>query len=175
MRALQPATGRGIQPQIVRKAASTSVAVRATPTAAAESSTYASGLTPELVSKFREDGYLALPGFASKQQVAAMMQRANELVEQWDPDIEARRFSVFTTKEEQSHAKVGGIDDVLHVSSAGSRSAMMQHWLPLALLLLLLHPTSVCIQLAACVVLASRNMSCMFRVLPVWQQPLLLH
>jgi hypothetical protein len=105
MRTLGALSGRAFQPQFVRKGSRTPVAVRAT-AAAAEASTYANGLSPELVAKFREDGFLALPGFASKQQVAAMMHRANELVEQWDPDIEARRFSVFTTKEEQSHAKV---------------------------------------------------------------------
>lgn len=104
MKTLGALSERAVQPHIVRKGSRTAVAFRAT--AAAEASTYANGLSPELVEKFREDGFLALPGFASKQQVAAMMQRANELVEQWNPDIEARRFSVFTTKEEQSHAKV---------------------------------------------------------------------
>ncbi|KAF6249728.1 hypothetical protein COO60DRAFT_1706389 [Scenedesmus sp. NREL 46B-D3] len=105
MRASYPLSGRAVHPQIGRRGSCTFVAVRATAAAAAEASIYANGIPPQLVQKFREDGYLALPGFASKQQVAALMQRANELVEQWDPDIEARRFSVFTTKEEQSHAK----------------------------------------------------------------------
>jgi hypothetical protein len=39
-------------------------------------------------------------------QVSAMIARANELVAGWDPELENKRFSVFTTKEEQTHAKV---------------------------------------------------------------------
>jgi hypothetical protein len=35
-----------------------------------------------------------------------MISRANELVAGWDPELEQKRFSVFTTKEEQTHAKV---------------------------------------------------------------------
>ena len=66
-----------------------------------------SGLNKQQVEQFNENGFLALPGFASKEQVAAMMQRCREMVDAWDPQLEARRFSVFTTKEEQSHAKVG--------------------------------------------------------------------
>lgn len=65
------------------------------------------GLTQEQIEGFHRDGFLALPGFASKEQVSAMMQRCHELVEEWDPQAESRRFSVFSTKEEQSHAKVG--------------------------------------------------------------------
>jgi len=41
-------------------------------------------------------------------QVSAMIARANELVSGFDPELESRRFSVFTTKEEQTHAKVCG-------------------------------------------------------------------
>eukprot|EP00878_Enallax_costatus_P002888 GHUV01003082.1.p1 GENE.GHUV01003082.1~~GHUV01003082.1.p1 ORF type:complete len:349 (+),score=56.95 GHUV01003082.1:509-1555(+) len=63
------------------------------------------GLTQEQVDRFHHDGFLALPGFASKEQIRAMMQRCNELVESWDPQLESRRFSVFSTKEQQSHAK----------------------------------------------------------------------
>jgi hypothetical protein len=40
-------------------------------------------------------------------QVTAMIRRANELVAGFDPGLEQKRFSVFTTKEEQTHAKVG--------------------------------------------------------------------
>jgi hypothetical protein len=36
-----------------------------------------------------------------------MIARANELVAGFDPELEQQRFSVFTTKEEQTHAKVG--------------------------------------------------------------------
>eukprot|EP00882_Tetradesmus_deserticola_P018771 GHRQ01020157.1.p1 GENE.GHRQ01020157.1~~GHRQ01020157.1.p1 ORF type:complete len:112 (-),score=18.04 GHRQ01020157.1:65-400(-) len=111
MKALDRLRGPAVQPQVVRRGCRTCVAVRATAAAAAEASTYANGLSPQLVQRFREDGYLALPGFASKEQVAALMQRANELVEQWNPDLEARRFSVFTTKEEQAHAKVGNVTE----------------------------------------------------------------
>jgi hypothetical protein len=39
-------------------------------------------------------------------QVSAMIARANELVAGWDPELDNKRFSVFTTKEEQTHAKV---------------------------------------------------------------------
>lgn len=38
-----------------------------------------------------------------------MIARANELVAGWDPELEKKRFSVFTTKEEQTHAKVWGL------------------------------------------------------------------
>lgn len=45
-------------------------------------------------------------------QVSAMLARANELVSGFDPELESRRFSVFTTKEEQTHAKVCGAHTV---------------------------------------------------------------
>lgn len=63
------------------------------------------GLTTQQVQQFLEDGFLPLPGFASQEQVTAMISRANELVASWDPELEQKRFSVFTTKEEQTHAK----------------------------------------------------------------------
>jgi len=62
-------------------------------------------LTRDQVDQFERVGFLALPGFATKEQVSNMMQRANEMVEAWDPELEKRRFSVFSTKEEQAHAK----------------------------------------------------------------------
>eukprot|EP00775_Hariotina_reticulata_P010651 gene10651-10810_t len=61
------------------------------------------GLTPAQVQKFHEDGYLAIPNFASKQQVAAMIDRANQLVAAFDPSSSQR--SVFSTQEDQKHAK----------------------------------------------------------------------
>lgn len=41
-----------------------------------------------------------------------MISRANELVAGWDPELESKRFSVFTTKEEQTHAKVSSSNTV---------------------------------------------------------------
>eukprot|EP00879_Flechtneria_rotunda_P007875 GHRR01008251.1.p1 GENE.GHRR01008251.1~~GHRR01008251.1.p1 ORF type:complete len:333 (+),score=97.86 GHRR01008251.1:181-1179(+) len=63
------------------------------------------GLSEAQIQQFHEDGFLPIPGFADDQQVAGMISRANKLVDGFDPEAENRRYSVFTTKEEQTHAK----------------------------------------------------------------------
>lgn len=107
--ATQPHASPVHHPAVRCHAAATSSAARST----------ISGLTKEQVEQFHQDGFLALPGFASKEQVAALMQRCHEMVEAWDPQLEARRLSVFTTKEEQSHAKVCS-----YVAHAACRSSV---------------------------------------------------
>lgn len=62
-------------------------------------------LSPEQLQRFSEDGFLALPSFASAETVAALRQRADSLVAGWDPYAGAARLSVFSTREEQAHAK----------------------------------------------------------------------
>lgn len=54
------------------------------------------GLTEQQVARFREDGFLVVPGFASKQEVAALRARAGELVEGFDPES----ISIFSTKDD---------------------------------------------------------------------------
>lgn len=53
-------------------------------------------LTPQQIESFREKGYLVVPGFASPQEVAALKERAEALVEGFDPES----ISIFTTKNQ---------------------------------------------------------------------------
>ena len=54
-------------------------------------------LTPEQVDTYRKDGFLVIPDFASPDEVAGMLRRADELVEAFDPSSVPR--SIFTTKD----------------------------------------------------------------------------
>lgn len=101
------------------------------PAAAQAATTQPGGLSPQQVAQFHEDGFLAIPGFASQQQasavgahadarraaptqrtasmclqVAALMGRANQLVEAFDPASQGSGPSIFTTDEQQKHAEV---------------------------------------------------------------------
>lgn len=68
-------------------------------------SRYLDGLTPEQVARFEADGYLALPGFATPDQIKALMARVQQLIDVFDPHAHAKRLSVFSTDEAQAHAK----------------------------------------------------------------------
>jgi hypothetical protein len=52
-------------------------------------------LTREQVEQFKRDGYLAIPGHASKEQCQKLISRIGELLRDFDP--EATRRSVFST------------------------------------------------------------------------------
>ena len=56
-------------------------------------------LTPEQVDTYRKDGFLVIPDFASPDEVAGMLRRADELVEAFDPSSVPR--SIFTTKDQK--------------------------------------------------------------------------
>ena len=54
-------------------------------------------MTPTpLHQQFHRDGYLVLPGFKSAHEIAAVRQRALDIVEAFDP---AQGSAVFTTNE----------------------------------------------------------------------------
>ena len=54
-------------------------------------------LTPEQISRYRQDGFLALPGFKDAAAIAALRARAAQLVDAFDP---ASSRSIFTTHEQ---------------------------------------------------------------------------
>jgi phytanoyl-CoA hydroxylase len=56
-----------------------------------------SALTPEQTRQFHQDGFLALPGFKTAAQMAALCARAEELVDAFDP---ASSRTIFTTNEQ---------------------------------------------------------------------------
>ncbi len=58
-------------------------------------------LTPEQVERYETDGFVAIEGFAGADECAALAQRANEIVHEWEP-TDAR--SVFTTNEQTRHS-----------------------------------------------------------------------
>ena len=61
------------------------------------------GLTAEQVERFREDGFLLVPGFSSVDEVRVLRERAVRLVsESFDPDDVC---AVFSTGEEQRHSR----------------------------------------------------------------------
>eukprot|EP00877_Chromochloris_zofingiensis_P007458 jgi/Chrzof1/2966/Cz12g06100.t1 len=61
----------------------------------------APALTAEQVQQYQQDGFLAVPDFASREQTAAMISRANQLVEQFDP----ASISIFSTRDDnKAHA-----------------------------------------------------------------------
>jgi phytanoyl-CoA hydroxylase len=54
-------------------------------------------LNPEQRKQFQRDGYLVLPGFKSGDQMAALRQRAEQIVDDFDP---AQSRAIFTTRDE---------------------------------------------------------------------------
>ncbi|CAG9467563.1 unnamed protein product [Pedinophyceae sp. YPF-701] len=72
------------------------VARRALSTASQD---YAAGLTDEQVEQYRRDGYVALEGFASREECAGLMRRMGMIVERFDP---AEQRSVFSTRKQKS-------------------------------------------------------------------------
>ncbi|KAF8712189.1 Phytanoyl-CoA dioxygenase, partial [Rhizoctonia solani] len=66
-------------------------------------------LTPEQVAKFYKDGYLILPGFIPKDETAALLSRAKQLIAEFS--LEGHPMTRFTTGEEddptQSKKHVG--------------------------------------------------------------------
>jgi phytanoyl-CoA hydroxylase len=54
-------------------------------------------LSPELIAQFQSDGFLKLPGFASAEACDALIARASELCQSFDP---TETMSVFTTKDQ---------------------------------------------------------------------------
>ncbi|CAE6350418.1 unnamed protein product [Rhizoctonia solani] len=55
-------------------------------------------LTPEQVAKFYKDGYLILPGFIPKDETAALLSRAKQLIAEFS--LEGHPMTRFTTGEE---------------------------------------------------------------------------
>lgn len=51
--------------------------------------------------RFQDDGFLVLPGFASRRQVETLRRRANEIVAQFDPQ---QGRSIFTTRNQAKHS-----------------------------------------------------------------------
>jgi phytanoyl-CoA hydroxylase len=59
-------------------------------------------LTEQQLADYRRDGFLALPGFASREACAELMCRAEALVDDFEPDAGVR--SIFTTNEQTRHS-----------------------------------------------------------------------
>jgi phytanoyl-CoA hydroxylase len=66
-------------------------------------------LTEAQQQQYRQDGYLVLPGFKTLAEIAALRQRAQEIVEAFEPDAVQ---SIFTTHEQSRH-----VDDYFMGSS----------------------------------------------------------
>lgn len=71
-------------------------------------------LTHEQVQKFQTDGFLVLEHFASPEEVASMLSRANALVEDFDTSKHPR--SVFSTKDQKRTSDAYFLDSGNHVS-----------------------------------------------------------
>ena len=71
-------------------------------------------LTPEQVDTYRKDGFLVIPDFASPDEVAGMLRRADELVEAFDPSSVPR--SIFTTKDQKRTSDAYFLDSGNHLS-----------------------------------------------------------
>ena len=54
-------------------------------------------LTQEQISQFHEDGYVLIPDFKTAAEIAALRERAEQIVNDFDP---ASSKSIFTTKEQ---------------------------------------------------------------------------
>lgn len=63
--------------------------------------TRAGMLTPEQVKHFHEQGFLALPGFSSRQEMEALQARMRELLHDFQPSA---LHSVFSTRNQVRHA-----------------------------------------------------------------------
>ena len=71
-------------------------------------------LTSEQVARFRKDGFLVLEGFATPDEVRAMLTRADELVDGFDPATHPR--SVFSTVDQKRTSDAYFLDSGNHVS-----------------------------------------------------------
>lgn len=60
--------------------------------------TAAGGLSPQQVQQFREDGFLAIPAFASPDELSALKARVAELLASFNPD--AQKGSIFSTRNQ---------------------------------------------------------------------------
>ncbi|KZO93375.1 phytanoyl-CoA dioxygenase [Calocera viscosa TUFC12733] len=60
-------------------------------------------LTQKQVAKFYDDGYLILPGFLEQDEVAALMERTQRLLDSFD--LEGHPLTKFTTGEEEDESK----------------------------------------------------------------------
>mmetsp|Transcript_26347 Transcript_26347/g.64711 ORF Transcript_26347/g.64711 Transcript_26347/m.64711 type:complete len:311 (+) Transcript_26347:184-1116(+) len=69
-------------------------------------------LTPEQLTQFHADGFLVLENFASAPEVAAMLARADELVESFDPST----VSIFSTTNQKEKTDEYFLDSGNHVS-----------------------------------------------------------
>ena len=72
------------------------------------------GLSPEQVVQFQSDGFLVLEDFASSDEVKAMLTRADELVESFDPSTVPN--SVFSTTDQKKTSDQYFLDSGNHVS-----------------------------------------------------------
>lgn len=57
-------------------------------------------LNQEQLDRYQQDGYIVIPDFKSPAQIAALRQRAAEIVDAFDP---AQSRSIFTTREQDKH------------------------------------------------------------------------
>lgn len=57
-------------------------------------------LNQEQLDRYQQDGYIVIPDFKSPEQIAALRQRAAEIVDAFDP---AQSRSIFTTREQDKH------------------------------------------------------------------------
>jgi phytanoyl-CoA hydroxylase len=67
-------------------------------------------LTDAQREKYKRDGYLVLPGFKSSEQIAALRERAAQIVDAFDP---AESRSVFTTREQRADDWFLGSDNTV--------------------------------------------------------------
>ena len=58
-------------------------------------------LTPDQQQRYQSEGYLVLPGFKSAAEIAALRQRAGEIVEHFDAD---RHRAIFSTQDQARRA-----------------------------------------------------------------------
>ena len=71
-------------------------------------------LTSEQIDKFRKDGFLVLPDFASPDEVHAMLARAATLVTEFDPSTHPK--SIFSTKDQKRTSDAYFLDSGNEVS-----------------------------------------------------------
>jgi len=57
-------------------------------------------LTTEQITQFTQDGYVIVPDFKTAAEIAALRERAAQIVYAFDP---AQSRSIFTTKEQEQH------------------------------------------------------------------------
>lgn len=57
-------------------------------------------LTTEQITQFTHDGYVIVPNFKTTAEIAALRERAAQIVDAFDP---AQSRSIFTTKEQEQH------------------------------------------------------------------------